>query len=497
MNELRKGLALAALILGAAMMMLDVTIVNVALPTMRDSLDADEATLAWIVSGYALASGLALIPAGRLGDRIGHRPVFLAGVAVFTLASLWAGATSDATWLIVARVVQGLGGGLLFPAIGAFIQLMYQGAARARAFAVQGAAIGVFTALGPLVGGVIIEAFGDADGWRWIFYVNVPFGLLAVVAGFVLLPSGGEDRASRGFDGVGLALVAAGLVAVLVPLIEGEDAGWAWWTWVSMLAGIAILIGFAGWEVRRSRRGLVQLVPPRLFAHRSFTGGLVLGFVYFAAFTSIFFVIALYWQAGLGHSALESGLVVLPFSIGAIVGAGLSGRLSRRLGRTILLIGTGAVAAGYLSVWALMVAVPVEGMQAWVLAAPLLVAGFGNGCFIAPNTQFIVATVDRRDAGAAQGVVSTIQRIGSAAGIAVVGAVLFGALDETAIQAAAREGASVAARAVAEAFTAASSWGVLVSAGAALAAFGLVWTLPRRTMGEPGPSAVGGAPQSE
>ena len=473
------------------MMMLDVTIVNVALPTLRDSIGADEATLAWIVSGYSLAGGLTLIPAGRLGDRIGHKAVFVTGIVLFTLASLWCGLATDGTQLVIARVIQGLGGGLFFPAIGAFIQLLFEGRSRGRAFAVLGAAIGVFTAIGPLVGGLIIEVFGEQDGWRWIFFVNLPIGVLALVGALVLLPGGAEGRGERGFDGFGLVLVAAGLIAILVPLIEGEDAGWPWWTWVSMVVGALLLVAFAWWEVGRARRERTQLVPPRLFSHPTFTGGVLLGFVYFASFTSIFFVIALYWQSGLGFSALESGLAVLPFSIGSVVGAALSERLSRRLGRGVLVLGTASVAIGLIALWLTVLVVEPAAMNMWIVFAPLIVAGFGNGCFIAPNIQFIVATVERHEAGAAQGVINTIQRVGAAAGVAIVGAIFFGALDTSGVAVVAPQGPAAIQAALAAAFTDSARWALLASAIGAIMAFCLVWTLPKR-VAQPSAEVVAG-----
>ena len=479
-SAVRSRVALIALILGAAMMMLDVTIVNVALPTLRESIGADESTLAWIVSGYSLAGGLTLIPAGRLGDRIGHKPVFVAGIVIFTLASLWCGLAADGTQLVIARVVQGLGGGLFFPAIGAFIQLLFDGRARGRAFAVLGASIGVFTALGPLVGGLIIQAFGDQDGWRWIFFVNIPIGALALVGALVLLPRGAEGRGERGFDGFGLVLLALGLVAVLVPLIQGEEAGWPLWTWLAIAAGILLLVVFGWWEVQRARRDRTQLVPPRLFTHPSFTGGVILGFIYFASFTSIFFIIALYWQSGLGFSALESGLAVLPFSIGAVVGAALSERLSRRLGRGVLVLGTASVAIGFAAMWLAVLLVDPGSMTTWVIFGPLIVAGFGNGCFIAPNIQFIVATVEREEAGAAQGVINTVQRVGAAAGVAIVAAIFFGALDTSGVATVAPQGPDAIQSALAAAFTVSAQWALFASAVGAVIAFCLVWTLPKQ-----------------
>jgi EmrB/QacA subfamily drug resistance transporter len=480
----RARVALAVLVLGAAMMMLDTTIVNVALPTLRDSINASESTLSWVVSGYALACGLTLIPAGRLGDRIGHKWVFLAGIGVFTAASLWCGLAADGTWLVVARVVQGLGGGLFFPAIGAFIQLLFTGRSRGHAFAVLGATMGVFTALGPLAGGLLIEGFGATDGWRWIFFVNIPFGILAVAGAAALLPRLVEGDGERGFDGLGLALVTVGIVAVLVPLIQGEEAGWPAWTWGSMGAGVVVLMLFARWEVARSRRRLAQLVPPRLFAHRSFTGGAILALVFFASFTSIFFVFALYWQAGLDHTALETGLAIIPFSAGLVIGAGASARLAPRLGRGILALGTGCALVGLAGLWLIVAATNPAAMTHWLVLAPLAVAGYGTGSFIAPNIEFIVATVPRAEAGAAQGVLNTMQRLGAALGIAAVGTILFATLDTAAIASAFAGGSQTAGKAaLAAAFTTSASWAFLAAWMCMALAFALVWTLPRRAAG--------------
>ena len=489
--------ALIVLLAGMFMALLDTTIVNVALPSIRTSIDASEATLSWIISGYALAFGLALIPAGRIGDRIGHKWVFFTGLALFTVASLACGLAQSDVQLIVARIVQGLAGGIFVPAVTAVIQLMFPPQARGKAFAIMGSVIGVSTALGPIVGGLIIEAFGTDIGWRLVFGVNLPIGVLALIAAVFLLPSGTEARAHagveaagraptagaasaagvRGIDFVGLLLLSAGLVALLVPLIEGEDQGWPLWTFLTLGGGLLLLVAFFAWEVGYTRRGLSPLVPPHLFSHPAFTGGVVLALVYFAAFTSIFFTISILWQAGLGHTALESGLVSIPFAIGTIVAASQSDKLTKLLGRNVLVIGVSLVTIGLVWIWLVLLLVEPGTLTNWHLLPPLLLAGLGSGCFIAPNVQFIVATVDGAEAGAASGVVGVMQRVGSAVGIAVIGSVFFGTLTV----------AGPGADALAAGFTHSATMAMAVSAGFSVLALVLVFALPKRlASGGPG-----------
>jgi EmrB/QacA subfamily drug resistance transporter len=495
----RTWIAFAVLILGVAMALLDTTIVNVALPTIRESLDASEATLSWIISGYALAYGLALIPAGRIGDRVGHKWVFIVGLSGFTLASLACGLAQTSEQLIIARVVQGLAGGIFFPPVTALVQLMFPPRVRGKAFAIMGATIGFSTALGPLVGGLLIQALGDENGWRSIFFVNLPFGLIAVVAAVILVPGVVAGGDARGVDLIGFVLLSGALVALLVPLIQGQDEGWPLWTYLSLGGGVLLLVVFALWELGVARRvRTTPLVPPHLFSHGQFTGGVLLAMVFFAAFTSIFFTISIFWQAGLGHTALETGLVSIPFAIGTIVGASQSDRLAARLGRTVLVIGTALMATGLIALWLVLLLIPSVDLTSWELLGPLLVAGIGSGLFIAPNAQFIVATVDRPEAGAASGVIGTVQRIGSAIGIAVIGSVLFGTLPaafgstDDQVAAAGQQFGAEGQQAVADAiqrivdhnlavgFGEAATIAMFVSACFAVIAVALVFVLPRR-----------------
>jgi EmrB/QacA subfamily drug resistance transporter len=512
------------------MALLDTTIVNVALQTIRENVNANgkpagEDVLSWIISGYALAFGIALIPAGRLGDRLGHKWVFFSGLALFTVASLACGLAQSDIQLIVFRVIQGLAGGIFVPAVTAYIQILFPGRVRGRAFAIMGAVLGVSSALGPIVGGLIIQGFGNTDGWRLVFGVNVPIGVVALVLAVALIP--GKKKVAEiaaqapayartgGVDWIGLILLAGGLVAILVPLIEGQDKGWPLWTFLTLGAGVVLIVLFGFWEVFYTKRDRSPLVPPHLFSHPAFSGGTILAFVYFAAFTSIFFTISLLWQAGLGHTALESGLVSVPFAIGSIFGSAQSNRLSQRLGRNVLVIGTALVLLSLVAVWIILISVKAADITSWDLLVPLFFGGLGNGFFIAPNAQFIVATVDPSEAGAASGVISTMQRVGAAVGIAVIGSVLFGIADLTSIKgevtkkvaAAMKEGHFTSAQAAASAakslassiskqelathFLTAASDAMAVSAIFALVAFALVFALPRRVT-----QWGGGAPAS-
>ena len=504
----RTWLAFAVVLLGTSMALLDTTIVNVALPVIKTSIDADKSTLLWIVSGYALAYGLALIPAGRIGDRIGHKWVFVVGIALFTVSSFAAGVSQDDGQLIAARVVQGLAGGIFFPPVTALIQLMFPGRVRGRAFAIMGAVIGVSSALGPVIGGLLIQWLGDENGWRSIFFVNLPFGVIAFVAALILLPSGAEGRDARGIDLVGFLLLAGAITAILVPLIQGQQDGWPLWTWLSLAGGVVLLVLFALWELGVVRRGrTTPLVPPHLFSHPAFSGGVLLALVYFAAFTSIFFSISLYWQTGLQNTALESGFVSIPFAIGSIVGAAQSNRLATRLGRSVLILGTALVSVGLIATWLLVWRISPLDITNWDLLPGLLVAGFGSGLFIAPNAQFIVATVDRAEAGAASGVIGTMQRVGAAIGIAIIGSVLFSHVPsklgptQAQIQAAGQkygaQGPDAVKKALttivdhnlAHAFGTGAAWALFFSAIFAVVAFALVFTLPKRIdRGWEGPS---------
>lgn len=431
----RRWRAFTVCLVAGFMSLLDVSIVNVALPSLREGLDASQSQLQWVVSGYALAFGLVLVPAGRLGDVRGRRGVFVAGLVLFTVSSAVCGLAPGAGWLVAARLVQGAAGGLLNPQVSGFVQELFSGRERGKAFGLLGATIGVSTAVGPLTGGALIAAFGADHGWRAVFFVNVPVGIVAVVLALRLLPRT-RRRAGAGLDPVGVVLLGAGVLAVLLPVVQ--DRSWPGaGKWALVPVGLALLAAFVVWERRLTARGGDPMVDLSLFRRRSYALGAGLGLVYFGGFTAIFFVLALYLQSGLGYSAFAAGLAVTPFALGSAVASWLGGRFVTRVGRPLVATGLAMVVVGLVGTDLVLGAVgagagagsAAGGVPVGLATVPtLLLAGVGSGLVISPNITLTLSEVPVPEAGSAGGVLQTGQRIGAAVGIAVVGAVFFSAL---------------------------------------------------------------------
>ncbi|TDB74975.1 MFS transporter [Micromonospora sp. KC723] len=409
------------------MTLLDVSIVNVAVPSLQQALHASPSDLQWVLSGYALTFGLVLVPAGRFGDAHGRRTAFVAGVALFTLTSALAGLAPSPGWLVAARLLQGTAAGMVTPQVTGLIQQLFRDAERGRAFGLLGATIGVSTAIGPLLGGLLIALGGVDHGWRWVFFVNVPVGMLGVVLGWRLLPARPAGQPDRHlFDLTGMLLLGAGVLLLLLPLVQREQ----WhspWRWALIPGGLVVLAGFARWERRYARSGRVPLFDLRLFGLRSYTLGALIALVYFGGFTALFFIFTLYLQRGLGHSALVAGLAITPFALGSALASALGGRIVGRLGRPLVGAGLAVVVLGLGAVVLVLRGGP-SGSVPLLTAVPLLLAGLGSGLVITPNQTLTLAEVPVPQAGSAAGMLQTGQRLGSAAGIAAVGAVFFSVL---------------------------------------------------------------------
>jgi EmrB/QacA subfamily drug resistance transporter len=404
------------------MTLLDVSVTNVALPSIGDATGAGPSELQWVISGYTLAFGLVPVLAGRLGDDHGRRRMFQIGVGGFAVTSALSGLAPTAGILIAMRVLQGISGGLINPQVSGLVQQMFRGADRGRAFGTLGTTVGLGTALGPLVGGGLIALGGPAHGWRLIFFVNVPVGLVVIALARRFLPHPPPTGRHR-LDIIGSLLLGSATFCVLLTAVEYHSAG-------SRLLLLAVpTVGLLALFLRRERRLTDEhkdpLVDLRLFRRPSYTAGVVLALLFFPAQAGLPLVLALYFQRGLGYTALASALGVTAFAVGSAVGAQTAGRFVSRFGRPMVVASTAVFGAGAIAMALVSSSDPTHD-AALLLAGPLFVMGVGSGGFITPNQTLTLMDVDPVVGSTAGGVLQTAQRVGLAVGQAVIGAVFFG-----------------------------------------------------------------------
>ena len=403
------------------MSLLDVTIVNVAIPSMRSGLDTSAATIQWVVSGYALSFGLVLVTGGRLGDAWGRRRLMLIGLAGFVLASAACGLAPTAGVLVAARLLQGVSAGLLSPQNTGLIQELFTGPERGRAFGLFGLVVSVASAVGPVLGGVIIALAGEDGGWRWIFLVNVPIGAVLLVAIARMVPDTrveGESADAR-LDLVGAVLLGLAVLCLLLPVVALESGETRL---LVLLAGVPALgWAFVAWERRLSRTGGAPLLDIALLRRTpGYGNGIVVGSLYFTGFTGVFLVLSVYLQDGLGYSTLATGLLLTPFAVGSAVSSPWAGRAVSRVGRPLVIYALAVMMTG-LVLMALLAGWAQDRPWLWTaLALPLLLAGLGGGAVVSPNFTLTLADVPPRMGGAAGGALQTGQRVGSAIGAAVL-----------------------------------------------------------------------------
>ncbi|MEU4118501.1 MFS transporter [Kitasatospora sp. NPDC028055] len=419
----RRHLTLAVLLSASFMGILDVLIVNVAAPSIQRDLGADFADIQLVISGYVLAYAATLATGGRLGDSYGQKPLLLAGLLAFTALSAGCAAAPSVGVLIGLRIGQGLAASLMLPQVLSLIQVIVPVGERGRALALYAATLGLGAVAGQLVGGALIRADLFALGWRSVFLVNVPVGLLAAACVPALVPATRPVR--RRFDLPGLLLTGAAMALLVYPLIQGSDDGWPVWVWPAF-AGSALSLA-ALWRVERRREsaGRVALMPPALFRDRGFRIGLGAALAFYAGNYGLFLLLAYVFQDGLRLSPFASGVAFLPLGAGFAV-ASLSGRrMVRRYGPVVLPVGAGVMAAGYLLLVLTLLPGPTRSgpVEALAMAPSLLVGGVGQGLVSAPLLGAVLATVRPGQAGAGSGIVLTVNQLASSLGVAVVGAV--------------------------------------------------------------------------
>jgi len=420
----RRWAAATVMMVAALMDLLDGTIVNVAVPSIGRDLHAAQSTLQWLVSAYLLGFAATLIVSGHLGDRLGRRRLFLLGTAGFGLASLGCGIAQAPGQLIAARAVQGVMAAVLLPQVLGSFRTLFQGRERGAAFGVYGAVAGFASAIGLLLGGVLTDADLFGWGWRSVFLVNVPVAAATFAAGLVLVPSTKERSAGRP-DVFGTLVLAAGLVAIVLPLVQGRDNGWPLWGWICLAAGVAAVAGLGAYEAGRHGAGRVPLLPVRAFRLPAFSVGVLVQLLFSLGLQGFFLVFAIWLQGGEGYTPTQAGVVTVAFSAGSLLTAPAADGLAARFGRLVLGAGALLMAAGSGLVWAAVNGASAPHTGAWPLVPGLVLAGAGLGLLVVPLVNVVLSAVPGDLAGAGSGIFSTAQQFGGALGAAIVGTAFF------------------------------------------------------------------------
>ncbi|WP_328304470.1 MFS transporter (plasmid) [Streptomyces sp. NBC_00435] len=426
-SALRRWLILFVVLSADFMDLLDGSIVNVAMPSIRDDLGGDFASFQWISAGYMLSFAVLLISGGRLGDVFGRKRMFLTGVAGFTVLSLVCGLATSTEMLIAGRVLQGAFAAVMVPQVIGIIRSAFPAKETAAAFAAVGPFMGLAAASGPVLGGVLINADLFGLGWRTIFLVNIPLGLLALGAASALLPESRSAKASR-LDWTGMVLVSTAVLLLVYPLVQGREQGWPTWMFGMMLASVPAFGLFAWQQYRKQAANGSPLIVTSLLRKRPFVAGIAVAVLFYCAMAGYFLIFTLYMQIGLGYSAIRTGLTTVPWAVGIVVGAGIGGGfLSGKIGRKVIHIGLVIKSIGVLGIlWVIShYGTDVTSLQ---ISLPIWVCGVGMGFVVAPLFDIILAGVDDTEVGSASGLLSATQQLGSAVGVAILGTVFFGLL---------------------------------------------------------------------
>lgn len=422
---------------------LDMVKINVAMKPIQDTLDASSTQAQLIVAGYVLTFGMALVPAGRLGDVWRRKWMFLFGATLFTLASAACTIAPSAEFLVVGRLVQGVAAGSLMPQVIGFMQQMFQGKERGRVFGIFGACIGLGTAFGPTLGGLLIGIFGEETGWRAIYGMNLPLGLAIILFAIWFLPGSQPRSESMQLDLVGVGLLSATVCLVMIPLVlttgQPSDDPARWW----LLLGAAVLgAAFYVWERRFAAAGKQPAVNFDLFRLSSYRWGVVIGSLFFAIMPPTFYVMTQFAQTGLGHEPVVVGLITIPYALISALTSAVAGRYTHAHAKLMVLGGISVFTAGLIGMTVIGGLASAE-LAPWLMAAVLAVAGIGPGVLMPANQMRAVSEVPVTQAGVAGSVMQVGQRAGNALGVAVASSVFYAISVSGTVQAA-REGYVVA-----------------------------------------------------
>ncbi|MER5638376.1 MFS transporter [Kitasatospora sp. NPDC002227] len=417
-----RWVALFVILAAEVMDLLDSLVTNIAGPSIRTDIGGGESLIQWLGAAYTLAMAIGLITGGRLGDIFGRKRMYLVGAVGFTLGSIACGLAQEPGQLIAARVFQGLLGAIMLPQSLGMLKEMFSDEEQGAAFGMFGPVMGLSTVGGPILAGWLVDADLWGSGWRMIFLINIPLGLFAIAGGLVFLPEHRSTRVVR-LDLLGAVLAAAGAALIVFPLVQGREHGWPAWAFALIAASIAVFAVFAWYENRKSARGQDPLVEPSLFRKRGFSGGMVLGLVFFSAMTGFWLTFSLYTQIGLHYSPLKAGLAGIPSSIGMVI-AFVTSQALTKYGRKVMHGGLIVMALGVGGV-VLTLGLAGAAVTPWQLVPALAVTGLGMGFVMAPFFDTVLASVEPHETGSASGTLTSVQQLGAALGTAILGTVFF------------------------------------------------------------------------
>ncbi len=448
---------LAVVIIADVMDLLDSTIANLAGPSIRNDIGGGESTLQWILAAYTLTFAVGLVTAARLGDLVGRRRMFLIGMTGFTLASLACGLAPSAGLLIAARAVQGLFGAVMIPQGFAMVKASFLEKDLQRAFIPFGPIMGIAAVFGPILAGFLIDADLFGHGWRMIFWVNVPVGIVGLYLASRYLPRDGEHMPDARLDVKGATLLTVASVLLIYPLVQGREQGWPWWMFAMFGVSAVAFIAFA----RSERRSKHPVIEPTLFANPRFISGIVFLGAFFVAMTGFNLASNLFIQYGMHYSPMDTGLTMIPLAAGISVGAALSGAwLGPKFGRLMLHVGLAISVVGLLLLWWTLGRSGID-VSGWDLAPSFAVMGIGMGLIFAPLFDVILAALSDREVGSGSGLLNAVQQFSGALGVAILGSLFFHWLP-------------------ANGYVTAIRWLTLVTIAGFVVAFAIAFTLPKK-----------------
>ena len=422
-------IATVVLMVALFMDLMDSTITNVALPAIGADLGATPAQLEWTLAGYIVAFATLLVTGGRLGDIFGRRRVFVIGVIGFTVASLLAALAQNGDALVATRVIQGAFAGVMVPQVLSTLQVLFAPKERGAIFGIVGALSALGAVSGLLLGGALVTANAFGTGWRSIFLVNVPIGILLVIAALLIVPASRSEH-PLGLDLGGVLLGASAVFLVVFPLTDGRQADWAWWIWLMLAAAPIALLTFIWQQKRRQSHHRPTLLPLRLFADRGFSSGLLVQLLSSVGNGGYALILLFYVQQALGFTPFGAGLTLLPIAVGSMVSTPIAMALAKKLGRRAVALG-GVIQAVAFGLAFVVIAVAGDSLSGWQLVPALALAGAGMMVLVMPQTELTLATVPTEHAGAASGTLTTVGQVGMALGVALGGAVYFGITEQS------------------------------------------------------------------